>query len=97
MRPFMLIALLAAVAAAEEGQPKPLDPSAPKDAIIIVDRITAHATWPGMDREQAVTLQLALQTLAKVVSAQEAAVVDPKAEVKPEKPVEPAAPQPKGK
>lgn len=88
----IVVLLLLTVALAAQEEPRKLNPSDPAEAIQIVDRITLHATWPGMDREQAVTLQIALETLNAVVAARKA--TPPPEEKPPEKPAEKAAEKP---
>lgn len=81
MRIPLLLAFSALLGAADQIAPAPrqLDPTKPADAVIIVDVLTKHATWPGQDREQVIALERALATLAAVVDLKPAPVEMPKA------------------
>lgn len=69
MRHLLPLLLLAATLAAED-QPRQLDPSQPRDALAVVDVLTADVQ---MSRRQAEAFRTALLTLARVVEEREAA------------------------
>lgn len=66
----LLLLPLATVIAADQSPPstqRQLDPSKPADALVIIDLLTKHATWPGQDRDQVAALERSIATLAALI------------------------------
>lgn len=62
----LIVATALCLVAADQPQPRQLDPRQPGDAVVIIDQLTRQVQLP---REQAVALTMAIDTLSKLAQA----------------------------